>query len=47
MSETQHRALTDKYGYDIYNYMKSQMDCAKSGGTAGEPDLYVQTFVYV
>ncbi len=39
MSETQHKALTDKYGYDIYTYMKSQIDCAKSGGTPGKADF--------
>jgi len=39
MSETQHKALTDKYHFDIYQYMKAQIDCGKSKGKFGEPDL--------
>lgn len=39
MSATQHRALTDKYGYDIWRYLKAQMECAKSRGEPGAPDL--------
>ncbi|KAK3714082.1 hypothetical protein LTR37_008111 [Vermiconidia calcicola] len=39
MEETQHKALTDKYGFDIYTFYASQMDCGKSGDTFGEPDI--------
>lgn len=41
MEETQHKALTDKYGFDIYTYYASQMDCGKNGAKFGEPDMYV------
>ncbi|KAK3708408.1 hypothetical protein LTR37_011504 [Vermiconidia calcicola] len=39
MEETQHKALTDKYGFDIYTYYASQMDCGKNGAKFGEPDI--------
>jgi hypothetical protein len=41
MEEDQHTLLAEKYGFDTGAYMKQAVDCAKSGGTAGEADLYV------
>lgn len=41
MSEDQHKALTDKYKFDIWKYYAAGMDCGKAKGKPGEPDMYV------